>query len=189
MESDPSGSGAGSAIGRRMYSRSYTRGGVANAAPGETRGTGHPTKGGTLTVGAYGRERPSLALPALAAFAAAAAGGVVWGLIIKWTQYEVGFIAWAIGFLAATAAVLVAQRRSSTALQVIAVVAALAGILLGKYLSYALWGKDNGYDFGGMWGWFDALWIGLAVVTAWRVAQPEDESALGGPEAVEAREP
>lgn len=68
-------------------------------------------------------------------------------------------------------------------------VAALAGILLGKYLAYALWGKDNGYDFGGMWGWFDALWIGLAIVTAWRVAQPEEDSALEGPEAVETREP
>ena len=142
-----------------------------------------------MTVEAYGRPRAGLALPALAAFAAAAAGGVVWGLIIKWTQYEVGFIAWGIGFIAATAAVVVAQRRSSTALQVIAVIAALAGILLGKYLSYALWGKDNGYDFGGMWGWFDALWIGLAVVTAWRVAQPEDDSPFEGPEAVENSEP
>jgi hypothetical protein len=142
-----------------------------------------------VTIEAYGRARPNLALPTLAAFAAAAAGGVAWGLIVKWTQYEIGFVAWGIGFLAGTAAVVAAQRRSSTALQVVAVVATLAGIVLGKYLAYALWGKDNGYDFQSMWGWFDLLWIGLGVVTAWRVAEPEHESALEGPEAVENREP
>jgi hypothetical protein len=142
-----------------------------------------------LEVQAYGRARPNLALPTLAAFAAAAAGGVVWGLIVKWTQYEVGFVAWGIGFLAATAAVIAAHRKTSPALQVIAVVATLAGIVLGKYLGYALWGKDNGYDFQSMWGWFDLLWIGLGVVTAWRVAQPEDEPVFEGPEAVESREP
>jgi steroid 5-alpha reductase family enzyme len=135
------------------------------------------------------QPRSNLALPALAAFAAAAAGGVAWGLILKWTQYEVGFVAWGIGFLAATAAVTVAGKRSSTALQVIAVVATLAGIVLGKYLGYALWGKDNGYDFQGMWGWFDLLWVGLGVVTAWRIAQPEDELTPAEPEPVEAREP
>ena len=31
--------------------------------------------------------------------AAAVVGGVVWGLIVKWTDYEVGFAAWGIGFL------------------------------------------------------------------------------------------
>jgi hypothetical protein len=133
-----------------------------------------------------GDRSAGVALPALAAFAAAAAGGVVWGLIVNWTQYEVGVIAWGIGFLAATAAVVVAQRRSSATLQVVAVVAALTGIVLGKYVAYALWGKDNGYDFGGMWSWWDALWAGLAVVTAWRVAQPNE---LEGPEAVEIDEP
>jgi hypothetical protein len=65
--------------------------------------------------------------------------------------------------------------RDST-LQVVAVGAALVGVVVGKYLSYLLWGQDNGYTFSGMWGWIDALWVGLAVVTAWQLLDPSDEA-------------
>ena len=132
-----------------------------------------------MSVQAYDRDRVSLVVPALAAFAAAAAGGVVWGLIVKYTQYEVGIAAWAIGFLAATAAVMAARGYKSRTLQIIAIVAALVGILLGKYLSWALWGEENGYPrWTNMWSWWDALWIGLAVVTAWQVTDRDDEDVV-----------
>jgi hypothetical protein len=132
-----------------------------------------------MSVQAYDRDRVSLVVPALAAVAAAAAGGVVWALIVKYTQYEVGIAAWAIGFLTATAAVMAARGYKSRTLQIIAIVAALVGILLGKYLSWSLWGEENGYpSWTDMWSWWDALWIGLAVVTAWQVADRDDEDVV-----------
>jgi hypothetical protein len=129
-----------------------------------------------MSVHAHERTRASLALPALAAFAAAAVGGIVWGLVVKYTQYEVGFLAWGIGLITGVAAVTAARGLRSVALAATAVVAALGGIVLGKYLSYQFWGDTNGYTFSAMWSWFDALWIGLAVVTAARIAGDQDES-------------
>jgi hypothetical protein len=133
--------------------------------------------GGTAIVSAAG-----------AALAAAAAGGVVWGLIARSTDYEVGLVAWAIGWLAGTAAVIGARGGRGVPLQIVAVVAGLLGILLGKYLSFALvlqdFAEDVGAevglfssemrtafrdDLGTVFGWIDLLFVGLAVYTAWRV--------------------
>jgi hypothetical protein len=142
-------------------------------------------------------ERPAAAalLPALAAgIVAAVMGGVVWGLIVKWTDYEVGFVAWGIGFLVGLAVVTAARTRGLV-LQVVAVLCALLGILIGKYLSF-VWVLQNAAadEFGEgvdipvfsmdtfdlfrdnldtVFGWIDLLWVGLAVVTAWRALQPE----------------
>ena len=128
---------------------------------------------------------------ALAALAAAIVGGVVWGLIVRQTDYEIGIVAWAIGFLAGTAAALVARESRGVPLQVAAVAAALIGILLGKYLGYA-WAAEQALeplgfevdilttgmvrafrdDLEVVFGWFDLLWVGLAVFTAWRTTMP-----------------
>ena len=142
-------------------------------------------------------ERPAAAalLPALAAgLVAAVVGGVVWGLIVKWTDYEVGFVAWGIGFLVGFAVVTAARTRG-LALQVVAVLCALLGILVGKYLSF-VWVLQNAAEdeFGEavdipvfsmdtfdlfrdnldtIFGWIDLLWVGLAVLSAWRALQPE----------------
>ena len=132
-------------------------------------------------------------LPALGAgLVAAIVGGVVWGLIVKISDYEVGVVAWGIGFIAGTAVVLATRGAKGPRLQVIAVVSALVGILLGKYLSYAFVlqeaadaeGVSIGLLSGDMFrffredledvfGLFDLLWVGLAVFTAWRIPQPE----------------
>jgi hypothetical protein len=52
-------------------------------------------------------EPSSSLLPAIGAgLVAALVGGIVWGLIVKISDYEVGFVAWGIGFIAGTAVVL-----------------------------------------------------------------------------------
>jgi hypothetical protein len=139
-------------------------------------------------------DRSTLLLPLGAALAAGIVGGVLWGLIVKWTNYEVGIVAWAIGFMAGTAVANVARGARGQQLQVIAVAGALVGILLGKYLSFAFAVQEDaqavGVELGvvssemfrffrenlsDVFGLFDLLWIGLAVFTAWRIpgeAQP-----------------
>jgi hypothetical protein len=131
--------------------------------------------------------------PAVAAgLIAAIVGGVVWGLIVKITDYEVGIVAWGIGFVAGTAVVFATRGGKGPHLQAIAVVSALLGILLGKYLSYAFAVQEQGDALGisiglfssdmfrifrenlsDVFGLFDLLWTGLAVYTAWRVPQLE----------------
>ena len=141
------------------------------------------------------RSADAALLPALAAgLVAAVVGGVVWGLIVKWTDYEVGFAAWVIGFLVGQAVATVTRARGLV-LQVVAVLCALLGILIGKYLSF-VWVLQNAAEdeFGEgvdipvfsmdtfdlfrdnldtIFGWIDLLWVGLAVVSAWRALQPE----------------
>ncbi len=148
------------------------------------------------------REQPRpLGLALLAGLVAASVGGVVWGYVVKLSEYEVGIVAWGIGLLVGFAVAVVSRARGPT-LQAVAVACALLGILLGKYLSYALvlqeeadaQGVDIGLFSGEMrtffredlelvFGWFDLLWIGLAVFTAWRALQPAEPERPPGPEA------
>ena len=131
---------------------------------------------------------------ALAALAAAVVGGVVWGLIVKATDYELGFVAWGIGWLCGTAVVFAARGRKGAPLQIVAIIGALVGILLGKYLSFAFSLQealeegpllDIGVlsadmveafrdDLGAVFSLFDVLWVGFAVFTAWRLPRPDE---------------
>jgi hypothetical protein len=129
-----------------------------------------------------------------AGLVAAIVGAVVWGLIVRWTQYELGFVAWGIGFLVGTAVVFGARHLRGLPFQLIAVVFALLGIAAGKYLGFVWVGQDElgkvGIDLplfskdtfdifwdarDEVWGWWDLLWVGLAVVTAFRIPLPEPE--------------
>jgi hypothetical protein len=142
--------------------------------------------------GASRATEPSASLlPAVAAgLVAAIAGGIAWGLISKFSDYEIGIVAWGIGFVTGTAVVFATRGAKGPSLQVIAVVAALIGILLGKYLGFAFdiqkQADAAGVSIGlvssemfrffrenldGVFGLFDLLWVGLAVFTAWRVPQ------------------
>ena len=145
----------------------------------------------------------NLVLAAAAGLAAAIAGAVVWGLIVKWTEYEVGIVAWGIGFLVAMAVVFASGNRRGLPLQVLAVALALAGVLLGKYLAF-VWSVNAeasraGMDLrlpllagetvelftdgeSGVWGWFDLLWIGLAAFTAFRIPQADERESATAPE-------
>ena len=135
-------------------------------------------------------EGGSTGLALLAGLLAAIAGGVAWGLISKYTDYEVGIVAWGIGFVAGFAVERAAGGRRSPDLQAIAIVSALLGVLIGKYLGFAfqaqkVLGDDYGLLSGEMFtlfrenlrevfGLFDLLWTGLAVVSAWYALRPEE---------------
>ncbi len=146
-------------------------------------------------------EPSSSLLPALAAgLVAALVGGIAWGLIVKISDYEVGIVAWGIGFIAGTAVVLATRGAKGPRLQMIAVLSALVGILLGKYLSYAFVvqeearsvGESIGVLSGDMFSFFredldavfslfDLLWVGFAVYTAWRIPQVDEPEPAAAP--------
>ena len=135
----------------------------------------------------------SLLFAIAAGLVAALAGGIVWGLIVKISDYEVGFVAWGIGFVAGSAVVLATRGAKGPQLQVIAVVSALLGILLGKYLSFAFGIQEEadavGVSIGLLSGdmfrlfrenldvvfsLFDLLWVGFAVFSAWRIPKVDE---------------
>ena len=139
------------------------------------------------------RCSPSALVPAIAGgVLAALVGGFLWGLIVIVTDYEVGFVAWGIGFLAGIAVVRFAGGRKGGPLQAVAVVASLLGIVTGKYISFAYFFKKAVEDrfglelsyfdstifttfrenLGDVFGGFDLLWAGLAIITAWRLTRP-----------------
>ncbi len=142
-----------------------------------------------------GSDRLPLAL--LAGLVAGLVGAVVWGLVARWTDREVGVLAWAIGFGAGFAVLRVASGRKSPALQFVAVLAALVGVLVGKYLAFAFVVQDEATRQGAasiglfssemrtlfqdnvseLFGVYDLLWIALAVVSAWLVLRPDEEHA------------
>jgi hypothetical protein len=141
-------------------------------------------------------DRGTLLKAVGAGLGAAVAGGIVWGLIVKWSEYEVGFVAWGIGFLAGIVVLTATGGRKGVPLQAIAIVSALVGIVIGKYLSYAwvlqqvadeqtgglvdvsVFSRDTvdffREDLGEVFGWIDLLWVAFAVITAWRVLAPEE---------------
>jgi hypothetical protein len=150
-----------------------------------------------MEAGGFREERSGALLTAsLAGLAAGVVGGIVWGLIVKWTDYEIGFAAWGIGFIVGTAVVFGAQGKRGMPFQLLAVVLALLGIVLGKYLAFVWIGQDIldevGFTFSlpifstdtvrlfwdsrsDVFGGWDLLWAGLAVVTAFRVPKEEHE--------------
>ncbi len=138
-------------------------------------------------------ESGSTGLALLAGLVAAVAGGIAWGLIAKYTDYEVGVVAWGIGFATGFAVERAAGGRRSPDLQAIAIVSALLGVLIGKYLGFAFTIQEAEQDFGTqtgllsgemfslfrenlreVFGLFDLLWTGLAVASAWYALRPEE---------------
>jgi len=136
------------------------------------------------------RSAASIYVPAiLAGLAVAIVGGIVWGLIVKSTDYEVGFVAWGIGFLAGLGILFATGGRRGLPLQLIAILSALLGIVIGKYLSFVwilddlpeldvpIFSRDTVDLFfdelGVVFDWIDLLWAGLAVFSAWRALAPQ----------------
>ena len=122
-------------------------------------------------------------------------GGAIWGAIVIFTGYEVGIVAWGIGLLSGAAVVLFTRGKKGLPLQVIAVISGIAGIGVGKYVSFYYFLKQAISDeyganvaaqlsilsvhtfqlfsknFTSLFGGFDILWVVLAVITAWRIPQ------------------
>jgi acyl carrier protein len=123
---------------------------------------------------------------------AAIIGGIIWGLIVIATDYEIGYMATGIGLLTGFAVVFFSGKKGLI-LQIIAVVSALVGIVVGKYITFYAILKDyvaSEYgqaaaqqvsilsseliDFffesiGDLASPYDILWIILAIVAAWRI--------------------
>ncbi|MEW6104109.1 MAG: hypothetical protein AB1630_09935 [bacterium] len=124
---------------------------------------------------------------------AAMVGGVIWGLIVIATGYEIGYVAWGIGLICGFAVVLFSKGKKGITLQIIAVLSSILGIAIGKYITFFHFlkeaiAKEQGAasasnvsifsekvirffieGMGSMVSGFDVLWIILAVITAWRI--------------------
>jgi hypothetical protein len=130
---------------------------------------------------------------------AAVVGGFIWGLIVILSEYEIGIAAWGIGFIVGFGVVRFAGGAKGAPLQVVAVVSSVLGIVIGKYISYAYFFKqavsdrfdvDISYfdseifrafreNLGDVFGGFDLIWAGLAVVTAWKLTRPSGFGSRG----------
>lgn len=124
---------------------------------------------------------------------AAVAGGLIWGLITITTGYEIGWVAWGVGLLAGWGVVMFARGRKGMPLQIVAVGAAILGVVIGKYITFYAVLKEYvaeeygveavaqmsmlslgviqffGSSIGAMLSGFDLLWVILAVGTAWGI--------------------
>ena len=147
----------------------------------------------------------TIALAVVAGLLAAVAGAAVWGLVAQRTSDELGIFAWGVGLLVGLTIRFVARRRAY-GLQLVAVATSLVGIVLGKYLAFALvtqdeFGTDLGLfssdtvdvfrrSLGDVFTAFDLLWVALAVGSAWTILLPQEgasaASSEGGPVAQEA---
>ncbi|MFE6079103.1 hypothetical protein ACFVQB_32245 [Paenibacillus sp. NPDC057886] len=130
-----------------------------------------------------------IGMPIVGGLLAAIVGGIVWAVIAAMTERELGLIAIVIGALTGYAVVLFSNKRIATVHKVIAVIFALIGILLGKYLTVVYFTSELFSDAsmldlvfdGEMVGAFvetftdyfsepvDLLFIVLAIVSAWQI--------------------
>ena len=140
---------------------------------------------------------PNVGLAVLAGVVVALLGALVWGLAARWTDHELGVIAWAIGAGTGFAVLTGAGGRKTEGLQAFGVLLSLAGVLIGKYLAFAFiyqdefenqTGRSVGLFSSEMWrafrnavpdifGLYDLLWIVLAAASAWLVLRPDEEPA------------
>jgi len=135
---------------------------------------------------------------------AAIIGGVLWGVITIATNKEYGIAAIGIGFLAGGGVLLLSGKKKGLPLQIIACVAGVLGILVGKYWIFMAQFKGIiGERYGAeavknidflsletmqvfwtnivsMLSGFDALWVLLAVITAWGMLKPVASAKVSG---------
>ncbi|WP_053784158.1 hypothetical protein [Paenibacillus xylanivorans] len=130
-----------------------------------------------------------IGMPIVGGLLAAVIGGIVWAVIAAMTERELGLIAIVIGALTGYAVVLFSNKQIATVHKVIAVIFALIGILLGKYLTVVYFTSELFSDASMMDLVFDGemvsafvetftdyfsepvdlLFIVLAIVSAWQI--------------------
>lgn len=123
--------------------------------------------------------KDNLGLSVIAAIVAAIVGGIVWAIIAITMNYELAIVAWGIGGLAGYAVSIPSKDNITAIHKIVAVLASLFGIALGKYIFFSnqfrgglfdshtinVFFKNLGLYFGAM----DILFVILAVVTAWQI--------------------
>lgn len=126
--------------------------------------------------------RDNLGLSVIAALVAAIVGGSIWATIGVTTGYELGIVAWAIGGMAGYAVAMPSKDNITAIHKIVAVLASLIGIFLGKYIFFCnqytgglaklfdsktidVFFKNLDIYFGGM----DIVFVILAVATAWQI--------------------
>jgi len=87
-----------------------------------------------------GQDRMKTAV--MAGLIAAIAGGAIWAVIVVFTGYEVGWVAWGVGGLVGFAMAKATPTRSR-ALGLRAAVLAAAGLLIGKWLIIEIGARTN----------------------------------------------
>jgi len=133
-------------------------------------------------------------LPVLiGAVLAAIISGFIWGWIVAATEYEIGFMALGVGAITGYAVVLFSKGKRGTPLQIIAVLASILGIIIGKYFIFLnILKEEVTKEYGAevaanipvisgdtidfffenlelLVSGFDIVWIILAVITAWGI--------------------
>jgi hypothetical protein len=132
----------------------------------------------------------------LAGLAGAVVGGGLWALIGILTDLEIGYVAIGVGWVAGMAVVIGAGRKKSQVLQIVAVLCAAFGLVIGKYFIVVhaikdFVAKEDGQEAADAISYvggntveffvellpevvspFDALWLLLALGIAWRIPKP-----------------
>lgn len=120
-------------------------------------------------------------------------GGLLWGYVVMLTGSELGFVAWALGGLAGVGVVMFSKGKRARRHQVIAVLASILGITIGKYIFFydtvnklfkEAYGAEAASDVSifsvdlvrvffenpsKTLGGLNMLWMALALVTAWSI--------------------
>lgn len=152
-----------------------------------------PTDGAGQAVAAEnGQSSSSAALGAAVGLSllGALVGAILWLIVLRFANMEVGYIALLIGALAGLGARFGSGGIGGLPLQALGAAMGVLGVFVAKYLgiSYLMAGTSTFdgalivgplhflplVDFLGIWqenlGMADALWFGLAVIGAWRAA-------------------
>lgn len=107
-----------------------------------------------------------------------AAGIILWVLIGVFTHMEIGWIAWAVGFLVGVGVRIGAylnDQEGSDTHGIIASVMAIASIVAAKYIIFSMLfgGAGGGLEpepgFGDFFTPYDFIWLALATFTAYKV--------------------
>ncbi len=123
--------------------------------------------------------------------AGALVGAVIWAVIVVATDYEIGYVAVLVGYLAGRGVKLGAGKGRGQTLQIAAAGMAVLGLVIAKYFILAHFvindpkGAELGLGYfspvlftvflrniGSSLSAFDVLWIAFALMTAWRIPAP-----------------
>ncbi|MBI5779758.1 MAG: hypothetical protein HZA49_09940 [Planctomycetes bacterium] len=72
----------------------------------------------------------------LGACAAAIVAGIIWGLMVILTNYEIGYAAIGVGVLAGYGVYFASGKKGGPVLQILASASSIIGVLIGKYITF-----------------------------------------------------